>query len=161
MKIFCAYADIHIMSFIITKVNEIQLSVFRGVALTRKTGLTDWLTDWLTDGWVKNWIPPAAHCVGHNNAINVIWPKYYRYCVKQFIINQSINVTWRVKAYLSLIYHWTVWFLNPTQRVAGGIQFLTHPSVSERSVSMLSPFFFFGQRNSSETAQQNFVRRCS
>ena len=54
IKISCGYAHLHIMSFIFTKFHEILLSGFRGVALTRKTGLTDWLTnwqtDWLTDG---------------------------------------------------------------------------------------------------------------
>ena len=54
------------MSFISTKFHEILLSGFRGVALTRKTGLTDWLTDWLTDGRVKNIIPSATRCVGYN-----------------------------------------------------------------------------------------------
>ena len=37
------------MSFITINFHEILLRGFRGVALTRKTGLTDWLTDWLTD----------------------------------------------------------------------------------------------------------------
>ena len=49
IKISCGYANLHIMSFITTKFHEILLSCFRGVALTRKTGLTDWLTDWLND----------------------------------------------------------------------------------------------------------------
>ena len=55
------------MSFITTKFHEILLSGFRGAALTRKTGLTDWLTDWLTDGRVKN-IPFATRCVGYNDS---------------------------------------------------------------------------------------------
>ena len=38
-----------------TKFHEILLSGFRGVALTRKTGLTDWLTDWLTY-WLTDWL---------------------------------------------------------------------------------------------------------
>ena len=42
------------MSFISSKFHEILLSGFRGVALTRKTGLTDWLTD----GRVKTLYPP-------------------------------------------------------------------------------------------------------
>ena len=50
------------MSFITTKFQEILLSGFRGVVLTRKTGLTDWLTD----GRVKNIIPSATRCVGYN-----------------------------------------------------------------------------------------------
>ena len=41
IKISCGYAHLHIMSFITTKFQEILLSRFRGVALTRKTGLTD------------------------------------------------------------------------------------------------------------------------
>ena len=41
IKISCGYAHLHIMSFITTKFQEILLSGFRGVALTRKTGLTD------------------------------------------------------------------------------------------------------------------------
>ena len=45
------------MSFITTKFHEILLSGFRGVALKRKTGLTDLLTDWLTDG-SKTLYPP-------------------------------------------------------------------------------------------------------
>ena len=45
IKIFCGYAHLHIMSFITAKFQEILLSGFRGVALTRKTGLMDWLTD--------------------------------------------------------------------------------------------------------------------
>ena len=45
------------MSFITTKLYKILLSSFREVALTRKTGLTDWLTDWLTDG-SKTLYPP-------------------------------------------------------------------------------------------------------
>ena len=53
------------MSFITTKFNEILLSGFRGVVLTRKTGLTDWLTD--ADGQVKNIIPSATRCVGYKN----------------------------------------------------------------------------------------------
>ena len=36
------------MPFITKKFHEILLSGFRRVALTRKTGLTDWLTDWRT-----------------------------------------------------------------------------------------------------------------
>ena len=44
IKISCVYAHLHIMSFITTKFHEILLSGFRGVALTRKTGLTDWQT---------------------------------------------------------------------------------------------------------------------
>ena len=39
--ISCGYAHLHIMSFITTKFHEILLSGFRGVALTRKTGLMD------------------------------------------------------------------------------------------------------------------------
>ena len=34
LKIFCGHADLHIMSFINTKFQEILLSGFRGVALT-------------------------------------------------------------------------------------------------------------------------------
>ena len=41
IKISCGYAHLHIMSFITTKFQKILLSSFRGVALTRKTGLTD------------------------------------------------------------------------------------------------------------------------
>ena len=48
------------MSFITSKFQEIVLSGFRGVVLTRKTGLTDWLADWLTEGRVKNIIPSAT-----------------------------------------------------------------------------------------------------
>ena len=133
IRISCKYAHLHIMNFLATTSHQILLSSFRGVALTKKKIGLNRLTDRsLTDGWVKNWIPPAAHCVGHNNAINVIWPKYYRYCVKQFIINQSINVTWRVKAYLSLIYHWTVWFLS-----------LYGLSVSQSVSQSVSKFSFF------------------
>ena len=47
------------MSFITTKFHKILLRGFRGVALTRKTGLTD--------GQVKNIIPSATRCVGYNN----------------------------------------------------------------------------------------------
>ena len=61
----CEYANLHIMSFITTKFHEILLSGFWGVALTRKTWLTNWLTycmkdwqtDWLTDG-LKTLYPP-------------------------------------------------------------------------------------------------------
>ena len=49
IKISCGYAHLHIMSFITRKFHEILLSGFRGVALTRKTGLTEGQTDWLTD----------------------------------------------------------------------------------------------------------------
>ena len=62
----------------------------------------------------------------------------------------------------AFVYHMTCYWntfqvtlivlLCPTQWAAGGIKFLTHPSVSQRSVSLLS--FFFCQRNSSDTAQQ-------
>ena len=45
IKICCRYAHLHIMSFITTKFHGILLSGFRGVELTRKTELTDWLTD--------------------------------------------------------------------------------------------------------------------
>ena len=45
IKISCGYGHLHIMSLITTKFNKILLSGFKGVALTRKTGLTDWLTD--------------------------------------------------------------------------------------------------------------------
>ena len=41
IRISCGYALLHITSFITTKFQEILLSGFRGVALTRKTGLTD------------------------------------------------------------------------------------------------------------------------
>ena len=51
IKISCGYAHLHFMSFVRTiKFHKILLGGFRGVALTRKTGLKDWLTDWLTDG---------------------------------------------------------------------------------------------------------------
>ena len=43
------------MSLITTKFNKILLSGFRGVALIRKTGLTD--------GRVKNIIPSATLCM--------------------------------------------------------------------------------------------------
>ena len=49
-NISCGYAQLLGMSFITTNFHEIQLSGFRGVPLTRKTGLTDWLTD----GRIKN-----------------------------------------------------------------------------------------------------------
>ena len=52
------------MSFITTKFHQILLSGFEGVALTRKTGLTDSLTN----GGVKNIIPFATRCVGYNIA---------------------------------------------------------------------------------------------
>ena len=41
IKMSCGYAHLHIMSFITTNFHEILLSGFRGVALTRNTGLTD------------------------------------------------------------------------------------------------------------------------
>ena len=44
-QISCEYAHLHIMSFITTKFYDIMLSGFRGGALTRKTGLPDWLND--------------------------------------------------------------------------------------------------------------------
>ena len=44
-------------------------------------------------------------------------------------------------------------FLYPTQRVAEGIMFLTRPSVRQSCFSC--------QRNSSETAQENFLKRCN
>ena len=47
------------MFFITTKFHDILLSGFRGVALTRKTGLMDGLTA----GRVKNIIPSATRCV--------------------------------------------------------------------------------------------------
>ena len=49
IKISCGHAHLHIMSFITTTFHEILSSSFRGVALTRKTGLTDWMTDILTN----------------------------------------------------------------------------------------------------------------
>ena len=55
------------MSVITTKLHEILLSDLWGVALTRKTGLTDWLTDRLIDGRVENIIPSATRCVGYKN----------------------------------------------------------------------------------------------
>ena len=59
----CKYAHLHIMSFITTTFHKIMLSGFRGVALTRKTGLMDWLTE----GRVKNIISSATRCVGYKN----------------------------------------------------------------------------------------------
>ena len=58
IKISYGYEHLHIMSFITTKFQEILLSGFRGVVLTRKTGLTDWR--------VKNIIPSATCCEGYN-----------------------------------------------------------------------------------------------
>ena len=55
------------MSFITTKFHEILSSGFRGVALTRKTELTDLLTD----GRVKNIIPSATRCVGYKYIIKM------------------------------------------------------------------------------------------
>ena len=55
IKISCGYGHLHIMSLITTKFNKILLSGFRGVALIRKTGLTD--------GRVKNIIPSATLCM--------------------------------------------------------------------------------------------------
>ena len=63
IKISCGYAHLHIMSFITTQFHQILFSGFRWVALTRKTGLTDWVTDWLTNRRVKNIIPSATRCV--------------------------------------------------------------------------------------------------
>ena len=57
------------MSFISTKFHEILLSGFRGVALTRKTGLMDWLTD----GRVKNIIPSPTRCVGYKKNHLTSW----------------------------------------------------------------------------------------
>ena len=50
------------MSFITTKFHEILLIGFRGVALTRKTGLMDWLTDRLTDwpDWQTDWLTDGS-----------------------------------------------------------------------------------------------------
>ena len=45
IKVSCGCAHLHIMSFITIKFQEILLSGFRGVALTRKIRLTDWRTD--------------------------------------------------------------------------------------------------------------------
>ena len=60
IKISCGYAHLHIMSFITKKLHEILLSGFRGVAMTRKTGLTDWLTD----GRVKKLYPGCGKRTG-------------------------------------------------------------------------------------------------
>ena len=60
-------------------------------------------------------------------------------------------------------YHFSVNFYTPiislylTQRVAEGIMFLTRPSVSQS----VRQSCFSCQRNSSETAQQNFVKLSS
>ena len=59
------------MSVITSKFQEILLSGFRGVALTRKTGLTDWLTDWLTDG-SKTLYPPQLVAWGIITKRNII-----------------------------------------------------------------------------------------
>ena len=57
---------------------KILLSGFRGVALTRKTGLTDWLSDWLTDrlnDWLtevsKTLYPPKLVAWGIINLISM------------------------------------------------------------------------------------------
>ena len=71
IKISCGYAHLHGMSFITAKFHETLLSSFRGVVLTRKTGLMDWLTDWLTNGRVKNIIPSATRCVRYKYQLNV------------------------------------------------------------------------------------------
>ena len=57
IKISCGYAHLHNMFFKTTKFYDILLCGFRGVALTRKTGLPDWLTDWLMYG-SKTLYPP-------------------------------------------------------------------------------------------------------
>ena len=62
IKISSGYAHLNIKSFITTKFHGILLSGFRGVALTRKTGLTDLPTN----GRVKNIILPATGCMGYN-----------------------------------------------------------------------------------------------
>ena len=111
IKISCGYAHLHIMSFISTKFHEILLSGFRGVALTRKTGLTDWLTDWLIDGRVKNIIPSATRCVGYKYNIN-FW-------LHLLIIIFDIEFSWQtifvdnphglaVHIYLFSIFFWKV-----------------------------------------------------
>ena len=51
-------------------------------------------------------------------------------------------------------------YLYPKQRVAEGIMFLTRLSVSQSVSQSVSPVFSC-QRNSSETAQQNFLKLCS
>ena len=69
IKMSCGYAHLHIMSFITTQFHEILFSGSRGVALTRKTGLTDWWTDglhdWLTDV-SKTLYPPQLVALGIN-----------------------------------------------------------------------------------------------
>ena len=87
IKISCGYAHLHIMSFITTKFHEILLSSFTGVALTRKTGLTDWLTV----GRVKNLIPSATRCVGYNNEE---WRTKKRFCL--FYLYSFVCLTWKL-----------------------------------------------------------------
>ena len=53
----------NIMSLITTKFHEILVSGIRGVALTKKTGLTDWLYGWLTDR-SKTLYPPQLDVWG-------------------------------------------------------------------------------------------------
>ena len=96
IKISCGYVHLHIMSFITTKFHEIRLSSFRGVGLTRKTGLTDWLTD----GRVKNIIPSATRCVGYKKISSNIWMKVKspvlhsaeRALANVYLLNNSFDV---------------------------------------------------------------------
>ena len=81
---------------------EILLSSFRAVALTRKTGLTNWLTD----GRVKNIIPSPTRCMGYNEKVVIsvyiymykrswlLWDmhKIYHKYTGIWIINSSILV---------------------------------------------------------------------
>ena len=56
------------MSFITTKFQEILLSGFRGVVLTRRTGLADWLTD-----WAKTLYPPQLVVLTFPDSKSWIW----------------------------------------------------------------------------------------
>ena len=88
IKITCGYAHLHIICFITSNFYEILLSGFRGVALTRKTGLTnwrtDWLTDWRTDG--SKTLYPPTRCVGYKKI-----PFTKGCCVPSTVENRPIS----------------------------------------------------------------------
>ena len=83
LALSCGYAHPHIMSFIITKFPKILLSGLRGVALTRKAGLTDWLTDrlidWLTDGSKTLYLPQLVEWgTLYNYMYLLLWKPLYQ-----------------------------------------------------------------------------------
>ena len=80
--------------------------------------------------------------------------------IKHFIIHVHVySFTLRTNHAIRVTYFC---FIIPHSMSCGGYNLFTHPSVHQSVIHSVCPgFFLSGECNSSETAQQNFIKLCS